>query len=55
MATVTKNILNLCEGSDFQFDLERSLEKLMFRYKNTFDLCILQTITSIQVPKSIPT
>lgn len=51
MVTVTKNILGLC-GIGFQTELENSVEKLIERYKTTFDLCILQTITSIQVATS---
>jgi hypothetical protein len=51
MVTVTRNILGLC-GIGFQTVLENSVEKLIERYKTTFDLCILQTITSIQVATS---
>ena len=52
MVCVTKNILGLC-GFDFQEKLENSLKKLIEMHKTTFDLCILQTITSIQVKMSI--
>jgi hypothetical protein len=52
MVYVTKNILGLC-GFDFQEKLENSLKKLIEMHKTTFDLCILQTITSIQVKMSI--
>jgi hypothetical protein len=48
MVYVARNILELY-GFGFQKELENSLEKLIERYKTTFDLCVLQTITSIQV------
>ncbi|XP_032778780.2 uncharacterized protein LOC116917422 isoform X3 [Daphnia magna] len=47
MVTVTKNILGLCRVG-FQTELKNSLDKLIERYKTTFDLCVLQTIISIQ-------
>ncbi|XP_059351271.1 uncharacterized protein LOC130691362 isoform X2 [Daphnia carinata] len=47
MVTVAKNILGICRVG-FQTELNNSLEKLLERYKTTFDLCVLQTITSIQ-------
>ncbi|KAI9565009.1 hypothetical protein GHT06_008751 [Daphnia sinensis] len=47
MVTVAKNILGLCRV-EFQTELNNSLEKLLEKYKTTFDLCVLQTITSIQ-------
>ncbi len=49
LASVARNILPFCNDIDFRTELEKALGKLMNRYKTTFDLCILQTITSIQV------
>ena len=49
MVSVTKNILPLCGNTAIKTELEKTVEKLMYHYKTTFDFCVLQTITSIQV------
>ena len=49
MASVAVKILDLCKRMGFQLQLELTLKSLLERYSLTFNMCILQTITLLQV------
>lgn len=49
MASVALKILSLCKKLGFHLQLEQTLKSLLERYSLTFNMCILQTITLLQV------